>query len=753
MVEVAIAVGASVASAALSYVLTPKPKAQRQLDDLSVLKSEYGVAVPRVFGRQKVTGNVIWATDIEERREDTGGKGGGGGAEFRYYGTFAVLLAEGEIENIGRIWLNNKIVYIPETSDFATLQASNEFRDSYCAFYLGSNFQDPDPTIQAIEGVTNTPALRNYVYIVFRDLPLRDYGNIIPKVEVEIIQSGNPFLRDIIRDVCVIGSLTPDEIDISELGETRVPGAIFTQNSQTPRDFIEELQKTYHFIIRDTGRAIAFVPIERSSTFTVNSLQLDCREEGQAPGDLYREIREQTLDLPSQFQIEYPNVNNNYKRSIQTAFRASADHDNEINFRSSVVMDDSTALTAATQNLEYYWTQRVRYEGLRLPLDFLEVRPGDLLTLPIRNQQKTVQVQRVDRGANLILEMEAVSYDNGVNSLEVISPTVDNYNPPTTVFWAGEPTAIALDTALLRDSHQDFGIYTTVDHDPNGSGWNGGLLYSAPTGGNFEVSAALNGVAARGQLLDELPKTPTAIVDRYTKFRVQVTQQQLESVPDFDFYDLRQVAYINGELVAFQNANLVEPGIYEISNLIRGVRGTGTLVATHGVGSDFYLLSGRDSFENIEGTNPLQPGASYQLKAVPAGRAVTAVNATTNLTIQGNRLKPYAPCNPKLTLNSDSSLTIDWQRRSRRFGRWLPGSEFVPLEEKEERYELEILEGGNVFYSVTVNSPTYNYSATRQILDFGTLRSQLTIKVYQVSAFVGRGHPLEATLKVNQVNL
>ena len=69
-----------------------------------------------LYGRMRMGGNIIWATDFREETKTTtqgGGKGGGGGGkvkttEYLYYASFAVALCEGPITGIGRIWADGK---------------------------------------------------------------------------------------------------------------------------------------------------------------------------------------------------------------------------------------------------------------------------------------------------------------------------------------------------------------------------------------------------------------------------------------------------------------------------------------------------------------------------------------------------------------------------------------------------------------------------------------------------------------------
>ncbi len=74
-----------------------------------VTASTEGAPMPRVYGRARLGGQVIWADTIRREassRRPAGGGGKGLGAgrwratryvEYRYYASFAVALCEGEI--------------------------------------------------------------------------------------------------------------------------------------------------------------------------------------------------------------------------------------------------------------------------------------------------------------------------------------------------------------------------------------------------------------------------------------------------------------------------------------------------------------------------------------------------------------------------------------------------------------------------------------------------------------------------------
>lgn len=175
-------IGSTIGSAVDSWIVSSLAPAQRiegaRLDTLRITASTEGAVIPRVFGRMRMGGNVIWATDFRERKKTTtqgGGKGGGGGkvktTEYLYYASFAVAICEGQITGIGRIWADGKLL---DTSKITW------------RWYPGDEAQTADPFIAAKMGAVNTPANRGTAYVVFEDLALKTYGNRLPQLSFEV---------------------------------------------------------------------------------------------------------------------------------------------------------------------------------------------------------------------------------------------------------------------------------------------------------------------------------------------------------------------------------------------------------------------------------------------------------------------------------------------------------------------------------------------------------------------------------------
>ncbi len=153
-----------------------------RLTDISIQASTEGAAIPALYGRMRVAGQLIWATRFKETVKTTETSEGGKGApavtvtetDYLYSISIAVGLCAGRVTKIGRVWADGTLIDI---APFTT------------RFYRGDEMQLADPLIEEIEGEGNTPSYRGLSYIVFEDLPLEQFGNRIPQLQFEVIRS------------------------------------------------------------------------------------------------------------------------------------------------------------------------------------------------------------------------------------------------------------------------------------------------------------------------------------------------------------------------------------------------------------------------------------------------------------------------------------------------------------------------------------------------------------------------------------
>jgi hypothetical protein len=170
-----------------------------RVERFRLMGASEGAAVPRLWGRVRVSGQVIWATRFQENvAQSGGGKGAPRASTSAYFYTvsLAIALCEGGITRVGRVWADGNEIQ-PDSLNLRV--------------YRGGADQLPDPKIEAVEGAGNATAYRGIAYCVIEDLDLSPFGNRVPQFSFEVIRpaqgmaaSGHPDLSKIIPGVCLI---------------------------------------------------------------------------------------------------------------------------------------------------------------------------------------------------------------------------------------------------------------------------------------------------------------------------------------------------------------------------------------------------------------------------------------------------------------------------------------------------------------------------------------------------------------------
>lgn len=264
--------------------LQPGPR----LSDLNQNDSSYGVVIPRVYGLEQVTANIIWMKNnaldevaVEEVVQE-GLFSDVTQTNYKYFASFAVALCEGKIDNVTKIWANDVLIYDAGTSygssagsfvrktkgtlkgltsiseiqqDFSGALASGlETVEEFKAIsrnginfriYKGSLTQEPDPLLIANLG-EDTPAFRGVAYVVFDNLALTNesFRNSIPTLRFEVNKPDSRALDEIDdkEDVrTFIAAYKPERVDGTYSTDTvnslavgiRGPGSVITSAQRT----------------------------------------------------------------------------------------------------------------------------------------------------------------------------------------------------------------------------------------------------------------------------------------------------------------------------------------------------------------------------------------------------------------------------------------------------------------------------------------------------------------------------------------
>jgi hypothetical protein len=186
---------------------TSVPQGPR-VTDLKLGTSSEGTALPRVYGRARLAGQLIWATRFKEKKEKVktqtagGGKNVGGSAAasgsgkdaktivYTYFANVAYAICEGPIDRIGTIWADGKKL------------KKNKFEFD---IHLGAEDEPVESFIANKEG-DEVPAYRGTAYVVFKNMALESFGNRLPQLNFEVFREFDGF-EEIVRAVTLIPAM------------------------------------------------------------------------------------------------------------------------------------------------------------------------------------------------------------------------------------------------------------------------------------------------------------------------------------------------------------------------------------------------------------------------------------------------------------------------------------------------------------------------------------------------------------------
>ncbi|MFV0302109.1 MAG: hypothetical protein ACK5IP_14760, partial [Paracoccus sp. (in: a-proteobacteria)] len=317
----------------------------------------------------------------------------------------------------------------------------------------------------------------------------------------------------------------------------------------------------------------------------------------------------------------------------------------------------------------------------------------------------------------------------------------------------GPPEGVILDLPQLRDdvpAHQPL-IAATANP------WPGALaVYRSPGEDGFELVTTIRRRANMGRLAADLWPGPTSRFDLGNVLILDLASGQLESVSDLALFGGANALAVETapgrwEIVQAGNAELIAPGRYRLTRLLRGQRGTEHAMGNPTpAGARVVLLN--------EALTPLpipeaDLGIPFNWRIGPARQPVSSETFTAiSFTPEGEGLRPFASVHvaqPWRHPHSPGDLTIRWTRRSRDLAAdsW-QGME-VPLTEEREAWLVEILDGVSVRRSLEASTNSVTYTAAQQTADYGALLTagdSLTIRICQLSTRIGRGTAITTTL-------
>lgn len=767
-VSAAVGIGSSLIINALTPAQVVKSGG---LSDLSVPKSNYGAVIPMCWGNIKLAGNLLWSTTKREVTEENrqGGKGGPTviSRETTYYGNFAVLLAYTPIrsaERLSRLWLNGKLVFDGESTDPDTQSASAEFLATHLRFYTGASDQTPDPLLQNAypiqsydyglphdpteranalgalglpPNLNHIPAYQYKCYVVLENLPLADYGNQIPVVKAEVLFNTDNSLETVVTDICNLAGI--NNIDTTGIQNIFVPG-FYLDRITSASDALKTLQQAYFFDIIKSGNLNKFLTYSQGRDIIQIPLSdLAASSGGSSRPKTFELPKPDLSQLTASVEINYIDQQGSHETGIVEARSQVVGSTRSENYTFPIVMSAESAGQIAHNLLFRFYLEAIAPIELTLPPKYCYLEVGDRLEVYFYDEPYILQITKIQLGANLLLKLETKVVE-AANLNNLVRPPAEiqggGYNPPltqtNTIATSGNTILEVMDIHLVKDSDRDHGVYVSAY---GGSNWRECSVYVSTDDSNYYNVAALTR-GTIGTLAGNIDAISTTIL-------VNLNSGFFESVSTADLDLGLNKLLVGEEILQFTFATLNGDN-YELSGFRRGIRGT-EWAQNHSIGERVVLLTGAGAkIAQIEGSGSDLDQVRY-FKAVSPGQTLDRVSPVV-LTIEGNSLNPYAAVNLSSTVDPVGNITINWDRRDRHAGDAITYRN-LPLSEFEEKWEIEILDpSNNVVRTIETLTNQTVYRNLTQNTDFGGTPNSITVRIYQISAEVGRGYVASAIL-------
>jgi hypothetical protein len=549
-------------------------------------------------------------------------------------------------------------------------------------------------------------------------------------------------LEDVVTRLCQRAGMPAGTFDTSALAAITKPvRALAVSQLGATRATLEMLASAYFFESYLADK-LYFVPRGGAPVLTIpwTDLGASADETGAAeplalkPGD--------DLEIPARVSVTYENIDDDYQSDTQTGDRLVSTTNTVTSIELALGFTAQEAKGIADAMVMDQVASQVATQ-IALLMDYAQLTPTDVVG--VAAEDGTVyRIRLVKRSdAAGVLAFDCVFDDASVLTSAGITST--DYTPSTEVVAPAATVIQLMDIPILQDADNAMGIYVAAQGTTKA--WAGGAIYSSPDNSAFTLAATVTDVAVFGTCTTTLPDwTLGKVFDETNTVTVDVGAGQLSSAARDDVLDsAANGCLIGSEILQFRTVTLVSAGVYTLSGLVRGQRGTEAATVGHAAGERFVLLQPTGLRRVVDDLATLDVARYW--KGVTIGSPLSTGTSQT-FTDTGVALRPFSPVGLRGDRALNADLTLTWDRRTRLSGEFLNGVD-VPLGENSEAYEIDICTDGTfstVKRTLTSSTPSVIYTGAMQATDFGSPQVTVSVVVYQMSASVGRGAPLRGTL-------
>lgn len=531
-------------------------------------------------------------------------------------------------------------------------------------------------------------------------------------------------------------NLTSADIDVTQLTDPVNGYVISTQN--TIRSGLDQLQQAFFFDGIESDSKIKFIKRGAAAIVDIPYDELAAHAVSDQLPDILSETRQQEVELPKVLNVTFLNFDADYETGTQQSRRTAVEAGQSNTLALAIAMTTTTAKQIADASMMGTWVARTSY-AFQTSYKYAMYEPTDIITIG----PNTIRITQKDEAGGLIkwqgVAEKSITYSQP--ALGVPAPSVRQ-----TIYFVPHTYLQLLDIPMLRDADNDPGFYFSASGSTGGS-WPTAMLFRSTDGGaNYGQAGKMPLAAPSGAASNVLGNFLSGnIFDQINSVNVKLNSGALSSLTELAILNGANACLLGQEIVQYKSAVLNVDGTYTLSGLLRGRQGTDWAMSTHAANERFVVLDPISTFRFYDTLADI--GLAFKYKGVTLGDSVTASN-TASFTNTAQSLKCYSPVLLGGGRNAGHDVVINWVRRTRVDGTWRDSAD-VSLGELTESYDVEVWDSTYATLKRTfaaLSSPTVTYTSANQVTDFGSNQTTVYLRVFQNSATVGRGQPLQGTV-------
>ena len=515
-------------------------------------------------------------------------------------------------------------------------------------------------------------------------------------------------LSSVVADICDRAGVPYEALDLYGLNEW-VDG-FYCDNTVSSFTALQNLSKIFMFDPSTWGGMIKFVP--RGGDIVAIITSDDLINDGEQIEQL---TKRDSISIARVYHLNYYDVDGGLNNDIQTSDRSvDSRATQEVSTETNVLLQTDDAARATSINHKVaIEEQRGTYE-FSLPDSWVWLTPGDCISLN-GERLRISEVEINDGYQKYKCQFDRQSaYQSSITAVPITKPST----PPTRII--GDTILHFIDSHIIKDSDDKLGYYMAACGAT--ANWTGALCELSTDGGiTYNESYSDTAESTIGVVISGCSTHSKDYPDEVNVIRVQIarTDFTLESASLAQMMSRANLAIVGNEIINFGNIDEVSPGIYDLSYLLRGRKGSS--VTSHLSGERFILLERQFMYFIDADLFQLNKQLTFRVSSFGKDTSLTQTISFTGQSQTENEPEYLS------AYRSGGNIVISWQGVGR-----LGGSTVIGM--------------GAYFtgYQVSVNGLTQ--STTNQSLTVTDPTGSVTISVSQINSITGAGPSATITI-------